>query len=53
MDKPKMFLDLDSTITNSVLAYTDTYNILYDNHPEFKPADHTKLKQYNFKCICP
>jgi len=53
MSKPKMFLDCDSTITNSVLAYTDTYNILYANHPEFKLADPNKLQRYDLKDICP
>ena len=53
MSKVKFFCDLDSTITNSVVAYTDTYNILYANHPEFKLADPNKLQRYDLKDICP
>jgi len=53
MSKPKMFLDLDSTITNSVLAYTKVYNKIYQYYPDFKFADPNKLKQYNLKDICP
>ena len=53
MSKPKMFLDLDSTITNSVLAYTKVYNKIYQYYPDFKTADPNKLKQYNLKDICP
>jgi len=53
MSKVKFFIDMDSTITNSVLAYTDTYNILYANHPDFKTADPNKLQRYDLKCICP
>jgi len=53
MSKVKFFIDMDSTITNSVKSFCTTYNKIYQYYPEFKPADHTKLKQYNFKCICP
>ena len=51
MSKPKFFIDMDSTITNSVKSFANTYNILYQNHPEFKPSDYTKLQQYNFRDI--
>ena len=53
MKKFKFFIDMDSTITDSVKAYCTTYNIIYQDHSNFKPADHTKLSQYNLKCICP
>ena len=53
MSKIKYFVDFDGTICNSTKSFANTYNILYQNHPEFKLADHTKLKQYNLKCICP
>jgi len=53
MSKPKFFIDMDSTITNSVLAYTKVYNKIYQYYPDFKIADPNKLKQYNLKDICP
>ena len=53
MSKRKFFCDLDSTITNSVLAYTKVYNKMYQYYPVFKPADPNKLQQYNLKDICP
>ena len=53
MNKQKFFCDLDSTITNSVLAYTKVYNKIYQYYPDFKIADPNKLKQYNLKDICP
>jgi len=53
MSKPKFFLDFDGTIVNSTKSFANTYNILYQNFQEFKPADYTKLQQYNFRDICP
>jgi len=51
--KNKMFLDFDSTIVDSLKSFTDVYNILYLNYPEFKLADPNKVCQYNLKCQCP
>ena len=51
--KNKMFLDLDSTIVDSLKSFTDVYNLLYLNHPQFKLADPNKVYQYNLKCQCP
>lgn len=51
--KQKLFLDFDSTITDSVKTFCDTYNILYNLHPDFIPADHTKNQHWNFKEVCP
>jgi len=53
MSKRKFFVDFDGTICNSTKSFANTYNILYQNHPEFKLADYTKLQQYNFRDICP
>ena len=53
MSKRKFFVDFDGTICNSTKSFANTYNILYQNHPEFKPSDYTKLQQYNFRDICP
>ena len=48
-----MFLDFDSTIVDSLKSFTDVYNLLYLNHPQFKLADPNKVCQYNLKCQCP
>ena len=53
MSKQKLFVDFDITIVDSIKAFTDTYNILYGDHPNFVPADPNKITEYNFKCICP
>jgi 5'(3')-deoxyribonucleotidase len=53
MNKPKLFVDFDVTLVDSIKKICDVYNILYQDHPDFKPADHTKIQQYNFKDICP
>ena len=53
MSKRKFFIDMDSTITNSVKSFCTTYNKIYQYYPDFKIADPNKLKQYNLKDICP
>jgi 5'(3')-deoxyribonucleotidase len=53
MNKPKFFVDFDLTIVDSIKQICKIYNILYQNHPEFKPADPNKIQQYNFKDVCP
>jgi len=51
--KNAIFLDFDSTISHSVKAFCSTYNIIYKNHPNFKPADYTKNISWNFTIECP
>lgn len=51
--KQKLYLDFDSTITHSAKSFCDTYNILYNLHPDFMPADYTKNQYWNFKEVCP
>ena len=48
-----MFIDMDSTITNSVKSFCDTYNKIYQYYPDFKLADPNKLQRYDLKDICP
>jgi 5'(3')-deoxyribonucleotidase len=51
--KSKLFLDFDSVITDSVLAYCETYNEINRFTPDFIPADHTKNQEWDFKTQCP
>ena len=51
--KPKLFLDYDSVIVDSVTAFTDVYNELYINEKGFIPADPDKNKHWDFREICP
>ena len=44
---------MDSTITNSVKSFCDTYNKIYQYYPDFKLADPNKLQRYDLKDICP
>ncbi len=53
MSKQKFFIDMDGTITNTIKAYCQTYNVLYYYHPKFKPADYNKVNAYNFSDQCP
>jgi 5'(3')-deoxyribonucleotidase len=51
--KDKLFLDFDSVIVNTVKSFCETYNLNYFNHPNFKPADYHKNKEWNFQIQCP
>ena len=51
--KPKVFLDFDGTITNTMEAYCLLYTQLYKDHPDFKEPDHTKVREWHFKDQCP
>jgi hypothetical protein len=53
MSKQKFFIDFDSTITHSLKSFCLTYNQIYHTHPNFKPADYTKVNQYDLKDECP
>lgn len=53
MSKNKLFIDFDNTVCESTKQFCRVYNTLYANHPEFKPADYTKVLEYNFKDVCP
>lgn len=53
MTKTKLFLDADNTILNSSQTYCEIYNLMYQDHPNFVPANHDNLKQWDLKDICP
>lgn len=53
MNKQKLFLDFDSTITNSIKAVCDSYNILYQDHQGFIPAKWMYVEKWNFTDQCP
>lgn len=50
--KPKLFVDFDSTICQSIKAFCRTYNYTYQFKKGFKPADWTKVDQWDFKNQC-
>lgn len=49
----KLFIDFDDTIVETMRTYCTTYNHLYKNHPDYKFADYTKVKHWDFREICP
>lgn len=52
MEKIKLFLDLDNTVTNSTRAFCSTFNHLYKYKEGFVPAQWDKVEKYNFSCQC-
>lgn len=50
--KTKLFIDFDCTIVDAIKAYCNVYNIIFKDHPDFKPADHTKVYQWDFGSEC-
>jgi hypothetical protein len=53
MSKRRLFLDVDNTLIASSQAYCDVYNEVYQEHPLFVKADHSKLTKWDFEDICP
>lgn len=53
MSKPKLFVDVDGVIIDSVSAICKTYNYLYQHYADFVAADPTKVKTWNMKEIIP
>jgi len=53
MNKFKFFLDFDNSIVDSIKQYCKVYNTIYRYYPSYKPADYTKVTQYNMKDQCP
>jgi len=49
----KLIIDADSTMFDSISAYTKVYNLLYKNVEGFKPADPTEVKIYSLRDECP
>lgn len=48
MNKIPLFLDFDEVLADSIPAFVQVYNERYNAN-----ADHTQLRQYDFKDICP
>jgi 5'(3')-deoxyribonucleotidase len=48
----KLFLDFDGTITDSIKAYCDVYNKVYNQKEGYKKADHKLVKRYDLKDEC-
>jgi len=53
MTKQTIFLDFDETITASADSFCRTYNEIFKNHPQFKPAYAEEVDSYDFTNICP
>lgn len=53
MNKRKLFLDVDGVIIDSIKAYCDTYNKLYQSHPDFKPALWYECEKWDLKDVAP
>jgi 5'(3')-deoxyribonucleotidase len=52
MGKRKLFLDFDSTITDSISSFCKCYNFVYKDHPDFKPAIPELVQQWDLKDQC-
>lgn len=53
MNKEKLFLDIDGTITDSIKAYCQTYSDIYQFHDNFKQPDWTKVEKWDLSDQCP
>lgn len=51
--KQKFFIDFDDTLTLSAKAFCELYNLTYLNHPNFKAANYTLNKKWDFSDTCP
>ena len=48
-DKPKLYVDIDGTTTNSIATIVNLYNQDYQYYKNFKPIDWTEVTTYEFK----
>lgn len=46
-EKQRIVLDFDSTLVNSVKAFIDVYNTLYEDN-----ADWRNVRNWDFSCVC-
>jgi len=51
--KQNFFVDMDCTVLDSVKAFCDVYNLLYQDHPDFVPANPTGINPYDLYIVCP
>lgn len=49
----KLFLDFDNCIVDSIKAYCDVYNEIYQFRPNFKKANPYLVEEWDFKDQCP
>ena len=53
MNKPKLFIDYDSTITNSIKAIVDLYNEDFKYYKKFEYVHWTDIRTWDFlECNC-
>ena len=53
MPKPKLFLDMDGVVMDTVLAIATLYNKRFLHHPNFKYAIASNCTKWDMKDICP
>ena len=51
--KQKLFIDFDSTITNTHKSFCEYYNKFYNHLDGYKYADHNKCNQWGYGDECP
>lgn len=52
MNKKKIFIDIDNTITNSTKAFCHCYNLFYNFESDFVPADYQLVDKWDFCDQC-
>lgn len=52
MNKTKLFIDIDETITNSIKAFCHCYNLIYCFEPNFTYANWELVNEWNFQDQC-
>lgn len=53
MSKKRLILDFDGVISDSILAYCEAYNFIYQYHKDFKPAKWWEVETWNMREQCP
>lgn len=46
-NKPRLWVDCDGVLIDSIRAAVGVYDQLYFSHPEYKPVDYTTVKTWN------
>lgn len=52
MTNRPIIIDYDGTLVNSQKAVCEVYNRMFKDHPDFTPADWTKIKTWSFRDQC-
>lgn len=53
MQKQKLFIDFDDTISESSKSIISLYNQMYKDYPNFKPANHEVNNEWDYSVECP